>query len=215
MVARMGCGPPTLPSPHPAPRAPHPSPRAPQPAARTPRPRPAACTPRPAPRALRPAPCTPHPAPPVTPLTLPSPPTPDALQNFELHNELAHVVAHQHTGQNVKVSVRDCASAGGYCALNVVGSNAWLADHRIFDCTVSLFFLPNHGKMFVRSAPLPPSHRVSAARAAPLRHSVNLAHAQPDKDFGICDICWRKEDSGVVCQLAGMPGIVLSATPSP
>ena len=84
--------------------------------------------------------------------------------------------------------------------------------------TCQAHFLPNHGKKFVRSAPLPPtSHRVPAARAAPLRHSVNLAHAQPDKDFGIiiCDICWRKEDSGVVCQLAGMPGIVLSATPSP
>ena len=145
-------------------------PRTPRPAPRTPHPAP--CTP---------APCTPHPTPPVTPhppLTLPSPPTRDALQNFELHNEFAHVVAHQHTGQNVKVSVRDCASAGGYCALNVVGLNAWLADHRYFDCTVSLFFLPNHGKMFVRSAPPPPSHRVSAARAAPLRHSVNFAHAR-------------------------------------
>ena len=87
--------------------------------------------------------------------------------------------------------------------------------------TCQAHFLPNHGKKFVRSAPLPPtSHRVPAARAAPLRHSVNLAHAQPDKDFGIniiCDVCssWRKDDSGVVCQLAGMPGIVLSATPSP
>eukprot|EP00964_Phaeocystis_antarctica_P123339 scaffold86999_cov35-Phaeocystis_antarctica.AAC.1 len=61
------------------------------------------------------------------------------------------------------------------------------------------------------------SRPATAARAATLRHSVNLAHAQPDKDFGsiICDICWRKEDSGVICQLAGMPGIVLSATPSP
>ena len=54
MEARMGCGPPTLPSPHPASRTPHPAP----------------CTP---------APCTPHPASPVTPhppLTLPSPPPP-------------------------------------------------------------------------------------------------------------------------------------------
>eukprot|EP00964_Phaeocystis_antarctica_P138455 scaffold103130_cov33-Phaeocystis_antarctica.AAC.1 len=60
------------------------------------------------------------------------------------------------------------------------------------------------------------SHPRTAARAATLRHSVNLAHAQPGKDFGIiCEICWRKEDSGVVCQLAGMPGIVLSVTPSP
>ena len=90
-----------------------------------------------------------------------------------------------------------------------------------YHATCQAHFLPNHGKKFVRSAPLPPtSHRVPAARAAPLRHSVNLAHAQPDKDFGIniiCDVCssWRKDDSGVVCQLAGMPGIVLSATPSP
>ena len=56
------------------------------------------------------------------------------------------------------------------------------------------------------SAPAQPSR----ARGNRLRHSLN-----PDKDFGIiiCNICWRKEDSGVVCQLAGMPWIVLSATP--
>ena len=73
------------------------------------------------------------------------------------------MVAH-HKGQNVKVTVRDCASSGGYCSLNLVGLNAWLADHKFFDVTVSLFFLPNHGKML------------------------------PDKDFGHCDLCWRDED---------------------
>ena len=46
--------------------------------------------------------------------------------------------------------------------------------------TCQAHFLPNHGKKFVRSAPAlyTPSHRVSAARAAPLRHSVNFAHAR-------------------------------------
>ena len=32
--------------------------------------------------------------------------------------------------------------------------------------TCQAHFLPKHGKKFVRSAPLPPSHRVPAARSA-------------------------------------------------
>ena len=97
-------------------------------------------------------------------LTLP----PTVAQNFELHNAFAHIIAHQLAGQNVHVTVRDCAAAGGYCALNVVGMNAWLADHLYFDCTVSAFFYPNHGKMLVSRASQPCPGRATRSTLATL-----------------------------------------------
>ena len=118
-------------------------------------------------------------------LTLP----PTVAQNFELHNAFAHIIAHQLAGQNVHVTVRDCAAAGGYCALNVVGMNAWLADHLYFDCTVSAFFYPNHGKMLVSRASQPCPGRATRSTLATL-----LRCLQCDSDFGHCDVCWRGED---------------------
>ena len=118
-------------------------------------------------------------------LTLP----PIVVQNFELHNAFAHIIAHQLAGQNVHVTVRDCAAAGGYCALNVVGMNAWLADHLYFDCTVSAFFYPNHGKMLVSRASQPCPGRATRSTLATL-----LRCLQCDSDFGHCDVCWREED---------------------